>query len=70
MSNFKAVPAFSAKLNVPSYYATLDSIIALLRPAASLRTIGEHLNAHGFTTPRGLQWNRERVSNYIRNKSF
>jgi hypothetical protein len=70
MPNFKAVPAFSAKLNVPSYYTTLDSIISVLRPASSLRIIARHLNLHGFRTPAGLEWNRERVSNYLRGKSF
>jgi hypothetical protein len=70
MSTFKAAPAFGGKHNLPAYYATVDSIIAVLRPASSLRLIAAHLNTHGFKTPSGMDWSRDRVANYIRNKSF
>jgi hypothetical protein len=70
MTTFKAAPAFGGKHNTPAYYATLDSIIAVLRPASSLRLIANHLNAHGFKTPTNLDWSRDRAANYIRHKSF
>jgi hypothetical protein len=67
MSSFKAAPGFGSKHNLPHFYTTVNSVIAVLRPASSLRLIANHLNAHGFRTPSGLEWNRDRVATYIRN---
>jgi hypothetical protein len=67
MSSFKAAPAFGGKHNTQHYYTCINSILAVLRPASSLRVIGNHLNTHGFKTPSGLEWNRDRVATYIRN---
>lgn len=66
MSVLKALPKFGGKKNNPAYYASVDSIVGLLRPAATLRTIAEALNTAGFLSPSGLSWTRERVSCYIR----
>lgn len=65
MSIHKAVPAFGSRLNTQPYYDSLNAIIATLRPATTLRTIADHLNSAGFTTPSGKPFTRERVANYL-----
>lgn len=70
MSILIVKPTFGGRLNTPQYYSSVDSICRMLRPAATLRTIANHLNAAGFKTPSGLIWDRQRVANYLRNKSI
>lgn len=66
MLTVKANPGFGAKLNTPTYYTQVKQIIAVLRPASSLRVICNHLNAQEFKTPTGLVWTRDRLANFIR----
>lgn len=65
-----ATPAFGGKRKTDDYYASVNAIIRVLRPKATLRTIASHLSAAGFKTPSDLVWNRERVANYLRNTSI
>lgn len=67
MTAFKAAPTFGGKHNTAHFYTMVNSILAVLRPASSLRTIAAYLNSHGFRTPSGLEWTRDRVAQYIRN---
>lgn len=60
-----ATPRFGGPRNVPSYYSDLNSIVRVLRPVSTLRTIATHLNVQGFQTPSGLEWTRERLANYL-----
>jgi hypothetical protein len=65
-----AVPGFGTKLRTECYYRNVDDIIRTLRPFATLRLISEKLNASGFTTPRNMPWDRQRLAAYMRKKSF
>jgi len=65
-----AVPGFGTKLRTDSYYQSVDGIIRTLRPVATLRLISEKLNSVGFTTPRNLPWDRQRLAAYMRKKSL
>lgn len=67
MSALHAPPSFGGRLNKDDYYNTVNGIINVLRPASSLRVIANHLTKAGFQTASGLEWNRHRVSDYIRN---
>lgn len=62
-----APAAFGAKLKSAAYYAAVNSIIGVMRPLATLRTLSCHLNTAQFLTPSGLIWNRSRLANYLRN---
>jgi hypothetical protein len=66
MSELRNAPSFGGKLNNPTYYTKLNTILRELRPMASLRTIAQHLNAAGHLSPSGLVWTRDRVANYVR----
>jgi hypothetical protein len=70
MRALAAIPAFGMPLRTPDYYATVDGIIAVLRPYSTLRTISNHLNSLALQTPSGKDWNRERVAQYIRHHHF
>jgi hypothetical protein len=65
-----AIPAFGKPLRMPDYYVAVDGVISILRPYSTLRTVSNHLNAQGLKTPTGLEWNRERVAQYIRHRDF
>ncbi len=65
MSEDKAVPKFGGALRTPDFYAKTNSIISLFRPIATLRTIANHLNEHGFETASGLLWTKGRLTNYL-----
>ncbi|MYM65414.1 hypothetical protein GTP45_01025 [Pseudoduganella sp. FT55W] len=67
MPAFQAAPSFGGRLNNDDYYTAVNRIISTLRPVASLRIIANHLTKAGFQTASGLEWNRHRVSDYIRN---
>ena len=66
MTTLQSRPSFGGKLKQPEFYASVDSILAVLRPTATLRVMAEHLNRAGFTTPSGLIWTRSRVASYLR----
>jgi hypothetical protein len=66
MSTYQAVPAFGARHRTPDFYAKINAILAILRPAATLRVCAAHLNAAGFTTPSGKPFTRERVATYLK----
>ncbi len=65
-----AIPGFGKQLRTPDFYAIVDSIIAVLRPHSTLRTIAMHLNSQKLPTASGMEWNRERVSQYIRHRKL
>lgn len=66
MSTLQAKPEFGAKKMLPEYYTTVNSIIAVLRPVATLRVMAEHLNNAGLSTPSGLPFDRQRLAAYLR----
>jgi hypothetical protein len=66
----QAIPAFGKALRTPDFYFTVDGIILVLRPMSTLRTIATHLNGLGIRTASGLEWNRERVAQYIRHRNL
>lgn len=66
MLNQNQSPSFGGKLKTESYYTTVANIIRVLRPYSTLRTISNHLNSVGLTTPTNLIWNRERLANFMR----
>lgn len=49
-----------------SYYSTVRALIHELQPTSTLRSLSVDLNNRGFTTPTGLEWNRDRLANFIR----
>jgi hypothetical protein len=59
-------PAFGGRLKTPEYYRELNSVIRVLRDHSTLRTIASHLNAQRFTTPSGMDWDRVRLSAYLK----
>lgn len=63
-------PSFGSKLNTQEYYSSINSIIAVLRPLSTLRTIALQLNTANFSTPSGLSWNRGRVANFLQSSAF
>jgi len=59
-------PAFGMPVCSDEYYQRVDAIIATLRETASRSVIAAHLNRCGFSTPRGLPFDRQRLGNYLR----
>lgn len=70
MPNQAAPPAFGKQLRTPDFYEQCDDIVRALRPMSTLRTIANHLNSLGIRTASGLEWNRERVSQYVRHRGI
>jgi hypothetical protein len=70
MPNQAAPPAFGKQLRTPDHYQQCDDIVRALRPMSTLRTIANHMNSLGIRTASGLEWNRERVSQYIRHRGI
>lgn len=66
MTTPQSRPQFGGKLKQAAYYSSVNSILSVLRPTATLRVMSEHLNRAGFTTPSGLVWTRSRVASYLR----
>ncbi len=66
MLNENQSPQFGGKLKTAPYYEAVASIIRVLRPYSTLRTISNHLNSVGLKTPSDLIWNRERLANFMR----
>lgn len=62
-------PRFGGRAKTENYYTTVSAEIAALRPATTLRMIADELNRKGLTTPRGLEWTKQRVTTYLRGKS-
>lgn len=70
LTSHAATPQFGGKLNTAAYYDSINSIIKVMRPMATLRTVASHLNTAQFLTPSGLTWNRERLANYLRSTAI
>lgn len=70
LTSHAATPQFGGKLNTATYYDSVNSIIKVMRPMATLRTVANHLNAAQFLTPAGLPWTRERLANYLRSTAI
>ena len=66
MSATNAIPAFGGRLKTPEYYTAISNIVRILKGKSTLRTISQHLNSQGFTTPTGLPFNRDRLVRYIK----
>ena len=62
-------PRFGGRAKTENYYTNVSAIIASLRPAGTLRMIADELNRQGLKTPRGLEWNKQRVTTYLRDKA-
>jgi hypothetical protein len=62
----KAIPLFGQKLRPSSFYEMVTGIVTTLRPYSSLKTVADHLNGLGLTTPKGLPWSKSAVANFIR----
>jgi hypothetical protein len=62
----KRIPGFGQKLMNDDYFVAVNSIIAVLRPHSTLRTIAGALAQQGFTTPSGLPFTRERLASYLK----
>lgn len=60
-----APPAFGGRLKADEYYVAINSIISVMRGVATLRSIADHLNHAGFTTPSSVPWTRTRLANYL-----
>jgi hypothetical protein len=65
-SVLKQRPQFSGKLNQPSYYEAVGSIIRNMRGKSTLRSMSYQLHAEGHKTPTGLDWTRERLAGYLK----
>lgn len=63
-------PSFGGKLQAPDYYSAVSSVIAVLREYSTLNTIASQLNAQGFLSPSGKQWNKQRTANFIRSPHY
>jgi hypothetical protein len=70
MSTLHARPAFSGRKMVQSYYDQIDGILRVLRPYATLQVIARHLTMTGLKTPNGYEWDRKKVSTYLRNRTL
>ncbi len=65
MDTFIQRPAFGKPRMSPGYFDEVDQIIATLRDTATLNAIAMYLNKCNFTTPTGMDWDRNRLSSYI-----
>ncbi|WP_156885829.1 recombinase family protein [Massilia niastensis] len=65
-----ARPEFGGRLKSPEYYEQVNSVIRVLREHSTLRVISNHLNAQLFKTPSGKEWNRERLSAYLKSNDI
>lgn len=65
-----AKPAFGGRHKTPDWYEQVNSVIRVLREHSTLRVIANHLNAQLFTTPSGLEWNRERLAAYLKTSNI
>ena len=63
---YARAPGFGTPLRSDDYYQKINAIIAVLRPTATRAVMAQHLNRAGFTTPRGLPFNRQRLGNVMR----
>lgn len=65
MSVLPVTPTFGGKHQAADFYAAVHAVIAAMRSHSTLRTIANELNARGYATPSGLEWNRSRLANFI-----
>jgi hypothetical protein len=63
-------PSFGGKARTDEYYSRVLATIQPLRPMASLSVIARHLNESGFTSPRGLPFDRMKVADFLRNTNL
>lgn len=66
MHDYLTPQKFGGKRFTSEYYTAVTAICKLLKPTASLATIASALNDASFTTPSGKEWNRKRVSDFLR----
>ena len=66
MHEYLTAPKFGGKRFTNDYYVDVANIVKLLKPTATLATIATALNEASFTTPSGKEWNRKRVSAFLR----
>lgn len=62
-----APPRFSGRVNVPAYYLAVSGIVEHMRTTHTLREICHMLNASNYRTPRGLEFNKSRLTGFLRN---
>jgi hypothetical protein len=61
-----STPAFGGRQQHADYYTAVFKIVDRLKPTATLRSMAAVLNEAGLSTPSGLAWNRQRLSNFTR----
>jgi hypothetical protein len=66
----QARPGFGTPKQLPQYYVSVSSIVSVLKPYSTLRTISGHLNGQGFRTPSGMKWSKQAVANFIRSPHY
>ena len=59
-------PSFGGRWRTDEYYSAVTNIIRILKGKSSLRIIAQHLDRQGFTTPRGMPFNRDRLVRFIK----
>lgn len=62
-----ATPRFGGRVNVAAYYEAVAGIYNHMRSTKTLREICFQLNAAGYRTPRGLEFNKTRLTGFLRN---
>ena len=62
-----APPRFGGRVNVPAYYSAVRGIWNAMRNTHTLREICHMLNASGYRTPRNLEFNKTRLTGFLRN---
>jgi hypothetical protein len=66
MRDYLTSQKFGGKRFTTQYYTAVTAICKLLKPTATLAVIAKALNDASFTTPTGKEWNRKRVSDFLR----
>lgn len=64
---FTAPPRFGGRVNVPAYYSAVLGVVEHMRTTHTLREICHMLNASNYRTPRGLEFNKTRLTGFLRN---
>lgn len=59
-------PSFGGRWRTDDYYTKIQDILRILKGKSSLRIMAMHLNSQGFTTPRGMPFNRDRLVRFIK----
>lgn len=69
-STHDARPAFGKPIKTQEYYDLVNATCRSLRPMATLRVIAQHLAALGLKTPRGMDWDRQKLATYLRKRTL